>query len=128
MSWLARILIGLGLALVLLFGIVLAVTNWGTVGETTQAMTTTVGHRNVTIAGHYKNLTQEAVGDGVKFIIDRHKVTVTSDQLTVDGKTDVLEPEQEVEIYVGRDGKLTVKLVNESDSPDDGDSPDEAPG
>jgi hypothetical protein len=123
MSWLARILIGLGLALVLLFGIVLAVTNWGTVGETTQAMTMTVGDRSVTVAGHYKKLTQESVGDGVKFIVDGHEVTVTSDQLTVDGKTEVLEPEQDVEIYVDKDGKVTVKLVNEGG----GDSQDEAP-
>ena len=113
MGWLIRILIGLGIVLALLIAIVLVVGNWGSGGPPTQALSMTVGNRTVTVAGHYKNLTQESKADGIKVVVDGHEVIVTEDQLTVDGKTQVLEPGQDVEIYVYKEGKVDVKVVQE---------------
>ena len=59
-------------------------------------MSMTVGDRTVTVAGHYKDMTQESVADGMKVIVDGHEVLVTDDQLSVDGKTEMLEPDQDV--------------------------------
>ena len=47
--------------------------------------------------------------------MDGHEVVVTDDQLSVDGKTEVVEPDQDVMVYVGEDGKVQVKLVHESE-------------
>jgi predicted Rossmann-fold nucleotide-binding protein len=95
MSWLLRILTALGIALALVIVIVVVIGNWGTPEETTQALTMTVGNRTVTIAGHYKDMTQESIADGI----------------SVDGKTEVLEPDQDVMIYVSEDGDVQVKVV-----------------
>lgn len=40
---------------------------------------------------------------------------VANDQLTVDGKTQVMEPDQDVMVYVGEDGKVQVKTVQEDE-------------
>ncbi len=45
-----------------------------------------MGNRTVTVAGHYKSMTQESIADGIKVIVDGHEVVVAEDQLTVDGK------------------------------------------
>ena len=117
MSWLKRILIGLGLVLVLLVGILFAI---GFLtpdeGSVMQTMSMTVGSRTVTV-GHFKDMTQESLADGVKVVIDGHEIVVTGDQLTVDGKTQVLEPGQDVEVLVDKDGKVSVKLVASADAP-----------
>jgi hypothetical protein len=122
MSWLIRILVGLGIVLALLIAIVLLIGNWGDSGPPTQALSMTVGNRTVTVAGHYKNMTQESLADGIKVIVDGHEVLVSSDQLTVDGKAQVLEPDQDVMVYVNSEGKVEVKVVHEDEG-----TPEEAP-
>ena len=118
MSWLKRILIGLAVVVVLLIGILFAI---GFLtpdeGSVTQTMSMTVGSRTVTVGGHFKDMTQESLADGVKVVIDGHEIVVTGDQLTVDGKTQVLEPGQDVEVLVDKDGKVSVKLVASADAP-----------
>ena len=118
MSWLKRILIGLAIVLVLLIGIVFAIGFWTPdEGSVTQTMSVTVGSRTVTVGGHFKSMTQETMADGIKVVIDGHVIIVTADQLTVDGNTQVLEPGQDVEVLVDKDGKVSVKLVASADTP-----------
>lgn len=112
MSWLKRILIGLGIVLVLLFAIVFAIGFWTPDDSSvTQTMSVTVGNRTVTVGGHYKSMTQETLADGIKVTVDGHVVVVNDDQLTVDGKTQVLEPGQDVEVLVDEKGAVSVKIV-----------------
>jgi hypothetical protein len=113
MTWLIRILVGLGIVLALLIAIVLVVGNWGGGGPDTQALSMTVGNRTLTIAGHYKDMTQESVADGIKVTVDGHEIILSADQLTVDGKTQVIEPDQDVEVYVNEEGGVEVKIVHE---------------
>ncbi len=115
MSWLMRILVGLGLVLALVIVIVLVIGNIGTREETTQAISMTVGNRTVTVAGHYKDMTQESVADGIKVIVDGHEVLITTDQLSVDGKMKTLEPDEDVTVYVTNDGNVQVKVVPQSE-------------
>jgi hypothetical protein len=118
MSWLKRILIGLAIVLVLLIGILFAIGFWTTdESSVTQTMSMTVGSRTVTVGGHYKEMTQESLADGIKVVIDGHVIIVTGDQLTVDGNTQVLEPGQDVEVLVDKDGKVSVKLVASANAP-----------
>jgi len=118
MSWLKRILIGLAIVLVLLIGILFAIGFWTTdEGSVTRTMSMTVGSRTVTVGGHYKDMTQESLADGIKVVIDGHVIIVTADQLTVDGNTQVLEPGQDVEVLVDKDGKVSVKLVASANTP-----------
>ena len=49
-------------------------------------------------------------------MVDGHKILVSGDQLTVDGKTQVLEPGQDVDIMVGKNGDLSVKVVASADT------------
>ncbi|MGH6833194.1 MAG: hypothetical protein ACRECM_09255, partial [Methyloceanibacter sp.] len=77
----------------------------------TQTMSMTVGSRTVTVGGHYKDMTQETLADGIKVVIDGHVIIVSADQLTVDGNTQVLEPGQDVEVLVDDKGVVEVKLV-----------------
>jgi len=117
MGWGRRILIGASLVLVLLIALVL-VAGYLSVdeGSVTQSMSMTVGSRTVTVGGHYQNMTQESLADGVKVTVDGHEIVVSADQLTVDGKTQVLEPGQDVEILVGKEGDLSVKVVASADA------------
>lgn len=117
MGWGRRILIGASLVLVLLIALVL-VAGYLSVdeGSVTQSMSMTVGSRTVTVGGHYQNMTQESLADGVKVTVDGHEIVVSADQLTVDGKTQVLEPVQDVEILVGKEGDLSVKVVASADA------------
>ena len=118
MSWLKRILIGLAIVLVLLIGILFAIGFWTTdEGSVMQTMSMTVGSRTVTVGGHFKSMTQETMADGIKVVIDGHVIVVTADQLTVDGNTQVLEPGQDVEVLVDKDGKVSVKLVASANAP-----------
>ena len=113
MTWLKRILIGLGIVLVLLIALVVVAGYWTPDEKSvTQTMSMTVGSRTVTVGGHYKNMTQESLADGIKVVIDGHVIIVSADQLTVDGKTQVLEPGQDVEVLVDADGVVEVKLVH----------------
>jgi FtsP/CotA-like multicopper oxidase with cupredoxin domain len=113
MPWLKRILIGLGIVLALLIALVLVAGYWGPdEGPVTQTMSMTVGNRTVTVGGHYKNMTQESLANGIKVVVDAHVIVVSADQLTVDGKTQVLEPGQDVEVLVDEKGAVSVKLVS----------------
>jgi len=104
--------IGLGIVLALLIAIVFAVGYWTPdENSVTQTMSMTVGNRTVTVGGHYKSMTQESLADGIKIVVDGHEITVSADQLTVDGKTQVLEPVQDVEIWVDAKGAVSVKVV-----------------
>lgn len=118
MSWPKRTLIGLGMVLALLIALVLVAGYWAPdEGSVTQTMSMTVGNRTVTVGGHYKSMTQESLADGVKVMVDGHEIVVSADQLSVDGKTQVLEPGQDVEILVDKQGALAVKLVASADAP-----------
>jgi hypothetical protein len=109
--WLKRILIGAGIVLALLIALVFAVGYWTPSGQVEQSLSVTVGHRTVTIGGHYKSVTQESMADGMSIKVDGHEITLTGDQLTIDGKTQVLEPDQNIEIFVDDKGRVSVKVV-----------------
>ncbi len=115
MTWLTRIVIGASIVLVLLIAFVLVAAYWspdpGSVTQQTVSMT--VGSRTVTIGGH---LTQDSLTDGITVVVDGHEIVVGADQLTVDGKTQVLEPNQDVEVLVDKSGVLSVKLVASADA------------
>ena len=74
MTWLMRILVSLGIILALVIAIVLVIGNLGTGGDATQALSMTVGSRTITVAGHYENMTQESMPDGIKVKVDGHEV------------------------------------------------------
>ena len=113
MTWLKRILIGLGIVLALLIALVVVAGYWTPDEKSvTQTMSMTVGSRTVTVGGHYKDMTQESLADGIKVTIDGHVIIVSADQLTVDGKTQVLEPGQDVEVLVDAEGVVSVKSVS----------------
>ncbi len=114
---LKKALIGLGIVLVLLIAIVAALgflTPDGT--SVSQTVSMTVGTRTVTVGGHYKDMTQELLADGMKIIVDGHEITIGADQLEVDGKTQVLEPNQDVDITVDEKGAVSVKVVSSGGS------------
>jgi hypothetical protein len=110
---LKKALIGLGIVLALLIAIVVAIGSL-TPDDTSvsQTLSLTVGNRTVTVGGHYKDLTQESLADGMKITVDGHEITVGPDQLEVDGKTQVLEPGQDVAIDVDEKGAVSVKVVS----------------
>jgi len=110
MSWLMRILGAVGVVLAIVIVMVLIVGRLGTGEDTTQALALAVGNRTINVAGHFKDMTQESIADGVKIVVDAHEVVVSGDQLSVDGRTEVLEPDQDVMIYVAKDGRLQVKI------------------
>ena len=110
--WLKRILIGAGIVLALLVGLVLFAGYWTPSGSSQPTMAMTVGHRTVTVGGKYKSVTQESMADGMGIKVDGHEITLTGDQLTIDGKTQVLEPDQNIEIWVDETGKVSVKVVH----------------
>ena len=115
MSWLMRILVALGLVLALVILIVSVIGNIGTRDETSEAISMTVGNRTVMVAGHYKDMTQESVADGIKVIVDGHEILITTDQLSVDGQMETLEPDENVTVYVTEDGKLQVKVTKDNE-------------
>jgi hypothetical protein len=109
---LKKALIGFGIVLALVIAIVVALGSLSPDGASvSQTVSMTVGTRTVTVGGHYKDMTQESLADGMKIIVDGHEITVGTDQLEVDGKTQVLEPNQDVEITVDEKGAVSVKVV-----------------
>ncbi|MCB1443848.1 MAG: hypothetical protein KDJ72_12585 [Methyloceanibacter sp.] len=111
MVWIMRGLVAIALALGLVIVFVLLIGNIGSRDDATETTALTVGNRTVTVAGHYMNLSQETVSDGVKIIVEGHEIMVTADQLSVDGKAQVLEPEDNVTIYVTKDGTAQVRVT-----------------
>jgi autotransporter translocation and assembly factor TamB len=117
MSWFKRIAIGLGIVLALVIAIVFAVGFWTPdKSSVTQSVSMAVGDRTLTVGGHYKSMTQESLADGIKIVVDDHQIVLSTDQLTVDDKTQVLEPGQDVEVLVDEKGAVSVKVVR-SDAP-----------
>ena len=110
MVWVMRGLVAVALALGLVIIIVLLIGNIGSGDDGTEVTALTVGNRTVTVAGHYETLSQESVADGVKIILEGHEIMVTADQLSVDGKAQVLEPEENVTITVSKGGGVKVTL------------------
>jgi hypothetical protein len=110
---LKQILLGLGIALALIVAIVLVVGHWspGEQQEVAKAMSIEVGDHTVTVTGNYKNLTQESMADGMDIKVDGHEIAINADQLTVDGKTQVLDAGQDIEVSVDDKGAVNVKLV-----------------
>jgi hypothetical protein len=112
---LTKALIGLGIVFAILIGIIFALgfltPDKKSISET---VSMPVGTHTVTVGGHYKDMTQESLSDGMKINIDGHVITIGSDQLDVDGKTQTLEPDQDVEITVDEKGALAVKVVSSS--------------
>jgi len=45
------------------------------------------------------------MADGMNILVDGHEITINADQLTIDGKTQVLEPGQDVDISVNEKGR-----------------------
>lgn len=115
MSWLIRILAAVGIVLAVVIVIVFVVGRLGTSDDPTQALALASGNRTINVAGHFKDMTQETIADGIKIVVDNHEVVVSGDQLSVDGKTEILEPNQDVMLYVGKDGRLQVKVMQDSD-------------
>ena len=111
MVWIMRGLVGVALALGLLILIVVLIGNVGSRDEGTEPMALTVGTRTVTVAGHYKTLSQESVADGVKVVVEGHEIMLTADQLSVDGNAQVLEPEENVTVFVAKDGTVQVNVA-----------------
>ena len=110
MTWATRTLAAVGIMLALVIVIVFIVGRLGTSDDPTQALALAVGNRTINVAGHFKDMTQETIADGIKIVVDNHEVVVSSDQLSVDGKTQFLEPNQDVMLYMGKDGRLQVKI------------------
>lgn len=111
MSWPKRILIWLGLGVALLVVLVTVISYWAPGGPASQAVAMTVGDRTLTVAGHYKEMRQESLPEGLRVIVDKHQITVENSQLTVDGQTGVLEPGQDVVAWIHDDGRLEIKIV-----------------
>jgi regulator of protease activity HflC (stomatin/prohibitin superfamily) len=110
MVWLMRGLVAIALALGLVIVIVVLIGNIGSGDDGTQVTALTVGERTVTVTGHYATLSQESLADGVKVIVEGHEIMVTADQLSVDGRAQVLEPEDNVTVTITKDSELRVTL------------------
>jgi hypothetical protein len=110
MVWIMRGLVASALALGLVIVIVVLIGNIGSGDDGTQLTALTVGGRTVTVAGHYATLSQESLADGVKVIVEGHEIMVTADQLSVDGRAQVLEPENNVTVTISKDGDLRVTI------------------
>jgi autotransporter translocation and assembly factor TamB len=118
MTWLKRILIGGGAVLLLLVVILFIAGSFSTGNRSaSQTVSMTVNDRTVTVGGHYKDMTQESLADGVKIVVDGHEITLAADELTVDGKTQMLEPGQDVDVQVDEKGGVSVKLVASDTGP-----------
>ncbi len=115
--WRRRTLIGAGVALALLIGLVLVAAYWTPSGQVEQSISVTVGDRTLTVGGYYKSIAQEDLADGLSVKVDGHEILLSGDQLTVDGKTQALEPGQNVEIWVDESGKVSVKVVRAEAAP-----------
>jgi hypothetical protein len=110
-SQFTKILIGAGAVAALLAVIFIALGNWGSSVPESQEVEMSFGNHLVTVKGHYKDLTQELLADGLTIAVDGNKITVTGDQVTAaDGLTHDLEPDQNVEIVVDEKGAVHVSV------------------
>jgi hypothetical protein len=113
MTWLRGILVGLGIVIVLIVAMVLVFPRSTPPSTSSDQATQTmeVGDRTITVTGHYKELSQESLADGIEITVDGHEITISGDQLTMDDKTQVLDPGEDVTINVDDKGMIDVKLV-----------------
>ena len=105
---LKKALIGFGIVFAILIAIVFAL-GFLTPDEksVSETVSMTVGSRTVTVGGHYKDMTQELLARRHEDHRRRpRQITIGPDQLEVDGKTQVLEPDQDVEITVDEKGAV----------------------
>jgi len=109
MTWLKRILIGLAIVVVLVIVIVLAISHWSSGGQVVETMSMTVGNRTITVSGHYKTMRQETMADGMKVTIDGHVIAATPGELSIDGKPQTFDPDQDVEITINDKGVVEAK-------------------
>lgn len=109
MTWLKRILIGLAIVVVLVIAIVLAVSHWSSGGQVVETMSMTVGNRTITVSGYYKHMSQESMAEGMKVIIDGHVISATPGELSIDGKPQSFEPDQDVDIFINEKAGVEAK-------------------
>jgi hypothetical protein len=112
MTWLKRILIGLAIAVVLVIAIILMVSHWSPGGQIVETMSMTVGNRTITVSGHYKTMTQETLADGMKIVVDGHVIAATPGEITIDGKPQSFEPDQDVEVTINEKGGVEAKAAS----------------
>lgn len=112
MTWLKRILIGLATIAVLVILIVLAVSHWSPGGQVVETMSMTVGNRTITVSGHYKQMTQETMAEGMKVVVDGHVIAATPGEITIDGNSQNFEPDQDVEITINEKGRVEAKAAS----------------
>jgi hypothetical protein len=125
MSRLTQILIGSGVLLALLVTLVVLAGNWGS-RPPSQTVEMSFGTHLVTVKGHYKDLTQETIAEGLLIAVDGNEIMVNDAQVTAAGLTHVLEPGQNVEILVDEKGTVEVKMA-EPDAGGDAAATDAAP-
>ncbi|MGI8853463.1 MAG: hypothetical protein ACR2GC_09280 [Methyloceanibacter sp.] len=125
MSRLTQILIGSGVVLALLVILVVLAGNWGS-SAPSQTVEMSFGTHLVTVKGHYKDLTQETIAEGLLIAVDGNEITVNDAQVTAAGLTHVLEPGQNIEILVDEKGTVKVKVA-EPDAGGDAAATDAAP-
>jgi hypothetical protein len=124
MSRLMQILIAFGAVLALLLVFLVLAGNWGS-SVPSQTIEASFGDHLVTVKGHYQDLTQETVAEGLLITVDGQKIAVTNEQVTAAGLTHALQPGQNVEILVDEKGTVEVKVAEPAG--DDSASTDAAP-
>lgn len=124
MSRFTQVLIGFGAVLALLIVFLVMMGNWSS-SVPSQTVEASFGDHLVTVKGHYKDLTQETVAEGLLITVDGNKIAVTNEQVTAGGLTHALKPGQNVEVLVGEKGTVEVKVAEPSG--DDSASTDAAP-
>lgn len=124
MSRLTQFLIGLGAVLALMIVILTMAGIWGS-NVPNQTVEASFGEHLVTVKGHYKDLTQETVAEGLMITVDGQKIAITNDQVTAAGLTHALQPGQDVEILVDEKGTVAVRVGDPAG--DDSASTDVAP-
>jgi hypothetical protein len=55
------------------------------------------------------------MADGMDIKVDGHEIAINADQLSVDGKTQVLDAGQDIEVAVDK-GAINIKLLSDAGS------------
>ncbi|MGZ5850011.1 MAG: hypothetical protein ACXWJN_05425, partial [Methyloceanibacter sp.] len=58
---------------------------------------------------HYKRMRQETMAEGMKIVVDGHVIAATPGELSIDGKPQSFEPDQDVQITINEKGAVEVK-------------------
>ncbi|MBM3543020.1 MAG: hypothetical protein FJX44_00710 [Alphaproteobacteria bacterium] len=110
MSRLTQILIAFGAVLALVLVILMMAGIWGS-SVPSRTVEASFGDHLVTVKGHYQDLKQETLAEGLLITVDGQKIAVTNDQVTAAGLTHALQPGQDVEILVNDKGDVEVKVA-----------------